>query len=333
MKLPALVRKAAYGLASTLLLPFTGIAGVAQTVIATIPVQPSTEGFPMTIAVNPLTHLVYIAGDGVEVVDQRTNQPVTTFSVGQNELLAIGINPLTRKLYVADFNTGVYIVDLTSNAIVAQYPIPVMRGMTYNPITNLVYALDNYENIWVIDGTTGALVKEIAAPANIAAGYEITINPATNLLYVLLQTQPDTLYVVNAITNAATMVPLEGGVGGYVEVDPLRNIVYISDTGSAGGQVEVMDGATNKDVAIVGPISGGPSDLSVDPLTRLIYLSNENGNVDVINGTTNTLTSTVIPVGTNPIHSTLDLVHGLLYVGNTALYQPGTPSVSVISLN
>jgi DNA-binding beta-propeller fold protein YncE len=54
--------------------------------------------------------------------------------------------------------------------------------------------------------------------------------------------------------------------------------------------------------------------------------------VEVIDGTTNTLTSTVIPVGTNPDFSTIDLVHGLLYVGNTAEFQPGTQSVSVIDL-
>jgi len=53
----------------------------------------------------------------------------------------------------------------------------------------------------------------------------------------------------------------------------------------------------------------------------------------VINGTTNTLTSTAIPVGTNPIFSTIDLVHGLLYVGDTAEFQPGTQSFSVINLH
>lgn len=333
MKLPVLVRKAAYGLASTLLFPVTSITGIAQTVIATIPAQQSSEGLPLTIAVNPLTGLVYIAGNGVEVVNQKTNQPVTTFSVGQNELLASAINPVTRKLYIADFNTGVYIVDLTTNTVVGQFPIAVMRGMTYNPITNLVYALDNYENVWVVNGTTGALVKEIAAPADIEAGYGITINPDTNLLYVPLTAPPgasNSMYVVNAVTNATAIVPLKGSPG-FVEVDPLRNIVYITEYSQAE-QMEVMNGATNKDIAIINPIPEGAEDFSVDPLTRRLYLSNADGSVDVIDGTTNTVTSTVIPVGTNPIHSTLDLVHGLLYVGNTALFQPGTPSVSVISL-
>jgi YVTN family beta-propeller protein len=71
----------------------------------------------------------------------------------------------------------------------------------------------------------------------------------------------------------------------------------------------------------------------VDPLTRRVYLSNLGLNeVNVIDGATNTLTSTVIPVGTTPDFSAIDLLHGLLYVGNTAEFEPGSVSVSVISL-
>jgi len=333
MKQNDFVRKVACAAACALFFPLSALTAFPQTVIATIPAQNGVTGTPMTIAVNPFTQLVYIAGNGVEVVNQKTNQPITTFSVGQNDLLASAINPLTRKLYVADFNTGIYIVDLTSNAIVNQFPMAVVRGMTYNPATNLIYALDNFENVWVLDGTTAALKKEIAAPANLAAGYSITINPVTNILYVPLVTDPGSMYVVNANTNATKTVTLNGIYPGYVAVDPQRNTLYISDSSQAGpAQVEVMSGATNTDIAIIPSVPALPEDFAIDPLTRNIYLSNADGNVYVIDGKTNTLTSTVIPVGTNPIFETLDLLHGLLYVGNTSLFQPGTPSVSVISI-
>jgi DNA-binding beta-propeller fold protein YncE len=141
--------------------------------------------------------------------------------------------------------------------------------------------------------------------------------------------------VVNAVTNAVTRVPLEGSGSFYAGVDPLRNIVYISDSGNAasGSQVDVLNGATNKETAFITGIPLQAEALSVDPRTRLVYLSNANGTVEVIDGKTNTLTPTVIPVGTNPIFSTIDLVHRLLYVGNTAEFQPGTQSVSVVKLN
>jgi DNA-binding beta-propeller fold protein YncE len=337
MKQPALVLKLACAAACALLFPFSGIAAFAQTVTATIPAQEGSEGLPLTIAVNPLTQLVYIAGNGVEVVNQRTNTPVRTIDIGQDQLSGIAINPATRKLYVTDFNTGLYVVDLTTNAVVGHFPLPVANSVTYNPVTNRVYTLDNQDNVWVNDGTTGALIKEIVTlPANgTPLGSTVTINPVTNLIYIPQGTTPGEVLVVNAVTNAVTTVPLEGSGSFYAGVDPLRNVIYISDSGNSasGSQVDVLNGATNKEIALITGIPLQAEALSVNPLTRQVYLSNANGTVEVIDGKTNTLTSTVIPVGTNPIFSKIDLVHGLLYVGNTAEFQPGTQSVSVIKLH
>jgi DNA-binding beta-propeller fold protein YncE len=270
-------------------------------------------------------------------VNQRTNTPVRTIDIGQNQLSGIAINPATRKLYVTDFNTGLYVVDLTSNTVVGHFPLPVAFSVAYSPVTNRVYTLDNEDNVWVNDGTTGALIKEIVTipPNGTPLGSTITINPVTNLIYIPQGTTPGEVLVVNAVTNAVTRVPLEGSGSFYAGVDPLRNIVYISDSGTAasGSQVDVLNGATNKETAFITGIPLQAEALSVDPRTRLVYLSNANGTVEVIDGKTNTLTPTVIPVGTNPIFSTIDLVHRLLYVGNTAEFQPGTQSVSVVKLN
>ncbi len=329
MKLPSLVRMAANTAACSLLMAITTTSSSAQKVVATIPAQEGSFGLPMTIAVNPLTQLVYIAGNGVEVVNQKTNTPITTINVGQNQLSGIAINPVTRRLYVTDLNTGMYVVDLTTNSIVGQFPLPIAWTVTYDSLTNRVYTLDGQDNVWVNDGTTGSLIKEIAVPPQSALGVTITLNPATKALYIPLQSNPGQMLVVNPGTDAVTTVPLQGGYSYDAGVDPLRNIVYVSDQ---NGQMDVLNGATNTEIALITGIPLQPEALSVDPLTRQVYLSNANGNVEVINGKTNTLTSTVIPVGTNPNYSTIDLVHGLLYVGNTAEFQPGTQNVSVISL-
>ena len=331
MKRSSMVRKVAYAAACAVLFLFTGITAVAQTVTATIPAQEGSLGLPFTIAVNPFTQLFYIAGNGVEVVNQKTNTPITTFNIGQDQLSGIAINPVTRKLYVLDYLTGLYLVDLTGNTVVGQFPISHGYSVTYNPVTNRVYTLDQSGNIWVNDGTTGALIKDIATPTGNGNGLGsyITINPATNLIYLPVEGTPGAVEVVNATTNAVTTVPLQGNGSAYATVDPLRNIIYISDQ---LGQVDVLNGKTNTDIAFITGIPILLEGITVDPITRQVYLLDANSNVYVIDGTTNTLTSTVIPVGTNPIFSTIDLVHGLLYVGDTAEFQPGTQSISVISL-
>ena len=211
MKLPSLVRMAANTAACSLLMAITTTSSSAQKVVATIPAQEGSFGLPMTIAVNPLTQLVYIAGNGVEVVNQKTNTPITTINVGQNQLSGIAINPVTRRLYVTDLNTGMYVVDLTTNSIVGQFPLPIAWTVTYDSLTNRVYTLDGQDNVWVNDGTTGSLIKEIAVPPQSALGVTITLNPATKALYIPLQSNPGQMLVVNPGTDAVTTVPLQGG--------------------------------------------------------------------------------------------------------------------------
>jgi DNA-binding beta-propeller fold protein YncE len=130
-----MVRKVAYAAACALLITLSGIAAITQTVAATIPAQEGSFGVPLSIATNPFTQLIYIAGNGEEVVNQRTNAPVTTFSVGQDNLTGIAINPVTRRLYVTDYKTGLYVIDLTTNEIVGHFPLDVALSVTYSPVT------------------------------------------------------------------------------------------------------------------------------------------------------------------------------------------------------
>jgi YVTN family beta-propeller protein len=329
MKKTAVVCRVAYAAACALLFPLSATAGFAQSVIATIPAQEGPFGLPLSIAVDPLKQLVYIAGNGVEVVNQRTNTPVRTLDIGNNNESSIAINPVTQKLYVTDYYTGMYVFDLKTNTVVSTLPLFVAAGVAYNPLTNRVYTLDNVGNVWVNDGTTGALIHEIVTGASQAS--TITINPVTNRIYLPEQTEPGQLVVVDASTNAVTTVPLQGNLPYDAAVDELHNIIYVSES---GGQVDVLDGKTNTETATITGIPLQPGALSVDPLTRQVYLSNQGQNeVEVINGATNTLTSKVISVGATPNFSTIDLVHGLLYVGNSAEFANGSPmSVSVISL-
>lgn len=331
MKLPELMRRVYGPAVCACMALFSGVAVSSQSVIATIPAQEGSEGLPMSIAVDPIAQMVYVAGDGVEVVDQKTNLPVTTINIGQNQLSSIAINPVSRRLYVTDFFDGTYIVSLATDTVVGYQAIPGAYTSTYNPSSDMVYTLDNLGTIWVNNGATGALVKTINVSVNGGApGFTLSVSPLSNLIYVpVAVTTPGGLEVVNPTSGTVKTVQLQGSSPYFAGIDTAHNMIYISD--QAGG-MDVVNSTTNKDVAFVTGIPIQPMALSIDPTTRLVYLSNANSTVEVIDGKTNTLTSTVIPVGTNPDFSAIDLVHGLLYVGNTAEFQPGTQSVSVISL-
>ncbi len=64
-------------------------------VVATIPVG----SFPFSVATNPLTNTIYVAGgEGLSVISGRTNTVVATIPVGG----FLATNPLTNTTYVTN---------------------------------------------------------------------------------------------------------------------------------------------------------------------------------------------------------------------------------------
>jgi YVTN family beta-propeller protein len=325
-----------------LLLSFPLVPQLAsgQTVIATIPATDGVLGNPMTIGVNPLTNKVYIAGDGVEVVDQKTNKILETISVGGGSLSDIAIDPVRRMAYVFDASdTGspaVYAINLTTNAIVnslvtnAGYPPPMLA---LNPVTNRLY-VELPGGIAVLDASTFAQIASIPYSQS-GPPAQIAVNPATNRIYMLYNLFPGFMQVVDGKTNT-TITTLSGlaELAISLDIDPFRNLIYVS---GEFGQVSVVNGANNTLITTINNIPGQPGGISVDPANRKVYLANFALNeVQIIDETTNTLESTTIPVGAGPENTAIDFLHGLLYVGNTNENSSGVPngaSVSVIKLN
>ena len=334
-----LARKCA-NVAVCLLLIFPLLAGSAsaQTVIATIPASNGLQGDPMTLAVNPFTNRFYIAGDGIEVVDQKSNSVLQTISVGGGSLSSIAIDPVRRMAYVFDESgsesPALYAINLTTNTIVnslvtnAGYPPPMLA---LNPATNRLYVeLDGA--ITVFDASTFAQIASIPY-SHSGPPAQIAVNPATNRIYMLYNLFPGFMQVIDGNTNT-TITTMTGlaELAISLDIDPFRNLIYVS---GQIGQVSVVNGATNGLITTINNIPGQPEGISVDPVHQKIYLANSSLNeVQIIDGTSNTLESTTIPVGNYPDNTAIDYLHGLLYVGNTNAfnYVANGTTVSVIKL-
>jgi YVTN family beta-propeller protein len=330
------VRLAAFLFFASLLL---GNFASAQKVIATIPATDGTFGNPMTMGINPLTNRLYIAGDGVEVVDQRSNKVLQTISVGGGSLSDIAVDPVRRMAYVFDDSSTVspalYAINLTTNTIVnsiglnAGYP-PPMLGL--NPATNRLY-VGVPDGVLVLDASTFAQIASV--PYTNGQLAQIAVNPVTNRIYVLYNLFPGFMQVIDGNTNTTiTTVSGLAELAISLDIDPLRNLIYVS---GQLGQVSAVDGATNTLITTINNIPGQPGGISVDPANRTVYLANFALNeVQIIDEATNTLKPNTIPVGAGPENTTIDYVHGLLYVGNTDEsnnYVPNGVTVSVIKVD
>jgi YVTN family beta-propeller protein len=310
-----------------------------QTVVATIPATDGTSGNPMTTAINPFANRLYIAGDGVEVVDQRTNKILDTISVGGGSLTDIAVDPVRRMAYVFDatgtLSPALYAINLTTNTIVnslgtnAGYPPPMLA---LNPVTNRIY-LGVPDAILVLDASTFKQIASIPYTSGLLA--QMVVNPVTNRIYVLYNLFPGYMQVIDGNTNT-TITTMTGlaELAISLDIDRLRNLIYVS---GQLGQVSVVNGATNTLITTINNIPGQPGGISVDPANRKVYLANFALNeVQIIDEATNTLESTTIPVGAGPENTAIDYVHGLLYVGNTdenSNYVPNGVTVSVVKLN
>lgn len=329
-------------LQAALILPLLGSLTYAQSVIATIPATDGTEGNPMTIAVNPLTSRVYIAGSNVEVVDQKSNKIITTIPVGSGQLQGIAVDPVLNRAYVIDNGDGLFAIDLNTNTVVGNYPYANVNGVAVDLFTHRVYMqapdfATGAAGMFVFDGATLKLLATIDDSGTYQPfgnpQDQVVVNPVTNMIYTSVNLFPGAVWVIDGKTNTSvTTITGLADLAYGIDVDPARNLVWV---GGQFGQVSEVNGATNTLISNSNPntyING----ISVDPVRQKVYAISTGGNeVQIVDEKTNTVEATTVPVGGAPVNSAIDYVHGLLYLGNTGeTYQPNAPppSVSVIKL-
>lgn len=159
-------------------------------------------------------------------------------------------------------------------------------------------------------GLAAALLSSAAASANAAGtGYSASrvpggalaiataVDPATNTIYVVGSSG---LEVVDGATDtASSMVSLTDAV--WVAVDSATDTVYvtIAATGSSGGAIDVINGATDAlTTTITEPTGDSPVGIAIDASTDTIFVANPggastDGNIAVIDGATNAITATI----------------------------------------
>ncbi|MBV9002851.1 MAG: YncE family protein, partial [Solirubrobacterales bacterium] len=190
-----------------------------------------------------------------------------------------------------------------------------------------------------------------------------TITVGNVPLGVAVDETTDTVYVANALDNTVSVIngatcnstdragcgntPLTVPLGPFdnaVAVNPVTNMVYVTDQDASPGTVSVIDGnsCTGSDPAgcasqpfATVAVGGGPTGIGVNPVTNTIYAGNggldSNGNpvpngdsLSVINGATCTPMDPAgcaavgtVAVGPNPAAVAVDPATNTVYAANT----------------
>ncbi len=177
----------------------TVIDGASREVIAQVK---TGRWSPSSVAVNPVTHLVYVTSatfgaiadhSTVKVIDARTNKIVHSIPVGLGPK-AIAVNSATNRIYVTeqrgtDGGEAVAVIDGATNHVVGSIPIGTYEryydnptGLAVNNRTNTVYATNPLDGtLYVIDGNRDVVVRSVAIGNEPTA---LAINESTNTVYV-----------------------------------------------------------------------------------------------------------------------------------------------------
>ncbi len=244
---------------------------------------------PGSIAVNPVTHLVYVTSatfgaiadhSTVKVIDGRTNTIVDTIAVGPGPK-AIAVNSSTNRIYVSgqsgtDADASVTVIDGATNKFLTSIPIGTYgryydnpSGLAVNNRTNTVYATSPLDGtLYVIDGSRNAVVRSVAIGDEPTA---LAVNESTNTVYVTNSaSKGGRITVVDGRSGIITSEVAVGREPRGVAVDPIRNLVYVT---SHDGNVIVVDGRTNQKTQTLW--SGeNPYGVAVNSATRTVVVAN-----------------------------------------------------------
>lgn len=280
--------------------------------------QVRVGGFPTGIALNPLTHTVYVANGtsgSVSVFNGQTCNAGVSRGCGQHvSAVTAGIDPIgvavdrsTNTLYIVNLSGTVAMVDgsrcdsaNTSGCKVGPSTVTVGSNPQFLAVddrTHTIYVANpNVNEVSVIDG------RRLKLRAKISVGplpFTLAVNDATSSLYVT-DAGAKTVSVIdighcNAVdVSGCGRKPVSVNVGevpGGIAVDTVTGTVYV--TGESSDDVSVIDGIHCNARTTSGcrrtPLrilaGRGARGIAVNERTHTVYVANTNANtVSIIDG-------------------------------------------------
>ncbi len=270
------------------------------------------------------------ASNGVTVIDGATRQAIAQIKTGRWSPSGVAVNPVTHLIYVTsatygaiDDDSSVKVIDPHTYKIVRSIPVgPGPQGIAVNAATNRIYVTgqsgtDAGASVTVINGATNKVVGSIPI-----GSYErfydnpsgLAVDSHTNTVYA---TNPleGTLYVIDANTGVvARTVPIANEPTA-IAVNETTGTVYVTNSGNNGNRISVVDGRSG---AVTNEVATGPEPrgVAVDPLRNLVYVTSRDGNLSVVDGATLRVTQTVLS-GENPYGVAVNPATRTVIVANT----------------
>jgi YVTN family beta-propeller protein len=278
---------------------------------------------PDGIAVDAVTHMVYVAnkgGDSVSVINGATNTVSSTVPVGTAPR-GIAVDDTTDTIYVA--NSGdqtVSVISGTTGKVTATLTVgPGPDAVAVDDATDTIY-VTWHEGIASIDGATNVVTPlAIDMPPVMGTGINdsLAADPSGNDLYLV-----NWLLSFVSVIDAATDQPVDhfdaGSAPDAVAVDPVHHLLYAGscESGFFSG-VWVISLASGDTLAQIS--DGCPTAVAADTATGTgVSIDQAAGKLSFIAGSPRRVTGS-ISVGLEPSAVAVDPASGAIYVADQTL--------------
>jgi YVTN family beta-propeller protein len=262
------------------------------------PVTITIKACPCTaVAVDTSTDTVYAAGDGVAVVNGRTNKVHTTIrvrSLSTPEPTGLSVDPATDMVYLLGYDSpDLWVIDGKTNKVVRKVNLKhITNDIAVDSATDTLYVttMDFSGDVLVINGATDKVTRKIATGGQTRA---VAVDAATDTVYVThaeVGSSPapaDT--VIDGHTGKILTTVTTGENPWSVAVDASTRRVYVVDTatGILYAVASTRDGKTNRVVGTSRSLSADSVDVAVDDSTNRVYVANGDASTtSIVNGRT-----------------------------------------------
>jgi YVTN family beta-propeller protein len=216
------------------------------------PVPITVGASPLSVAVDPVTHLVYAANSG-----SFLNHPGSVSVI--NPSVPVGRPP-----------------QVVATVAVGRFP----SGIAVDPVNDRIYVANAGSNsVSVIDGHRNRVIATVGVGARPSG---VGVIPATGTVYVANSGSgkaPGTVSVISTATNhVVKLIPVGYDPDG-IGVNTISRTVYVGNQGGAGssngyqGTVSIIRGTS---VGSTVTVQGTPYGIGVNSLTNNVYVANVN---------------------------------------------------------
>jgi DNA-binding beta-propeller fold protein YncE len=244
--------------------------------------------------ITPAVVVLAVALAPVSAASAQAGGPGAVLGAGIIKLpsvpLGVAVDPETDTAFVAD-SADVAVVDLAASSVTATLPGSDASSVAVDPVTGMAYVTDtDSDSLVAVDGSTDTIAWTTSLAALSRAVYGVTVDPATDSVYVGIDGQDcdSSVAAVNGTTGVVTARIT--GLCGYPEalaLNPQTDTIYAAFS-DLSNTLQVISGSTNTITTAVG-LTVTPRAVAVNATTGTYYVG-AGGSVTAYNGTTNIVT-------------------------------------------